>query len=776
MVVGGKEGLGPQAAAVGAVLQHRPGDGHAVIGGGPPSDLIQDEQGAAAGVFQQLGHLAHLHHKGGLSGGQVVAGPDAGEHPVHHPDVGGAGGDEGAHLGHEDDEGHLAHIGGLARHIGAGDDGAQVVPVVHVGVVGDKHGVFQHLLHHRVPPLRDAQDRGAVHQRHTVLVGRRHHGKGGEHIHLGHRRRGGLDLGHMGADLLSQLHEQLVLQGYHLVLGREDGVLQLLQLLGDIALGVDGGLLAHPVLGDQVRLGLGHLDVIAKDLVIAHLHVPDARLLLGAALQVGQQLRPVVDDVAEAVHLLAVPLPDKLSLPDGEGGLVHQGPLEQVPQLGQVVQLLPQGLEQGGGAALQQLPQPGQAAQAAPQGGQVPAACGAVHHPANEPLQVSDLPQLQGQLLPGDDVPHQVVHRLLPPGDLNGGEEGPLQPAPDEPVAHGGAGLVQHPEQRALFLLAPHGLGKLQGLPGGEVQLHELARSVVGKDRDVGQVGLLGLIEIGQQTAGGLHRRPVPLRQGVQPRPELALHLGPGHIIAEAALAPVLTQAAQLLPEEAGQPLQVPSPVGQHRLGGVEAAQLVLQMGQGLLSAGEGGGEHLSGGDVAQAQAQGRGVGVDGAEEVVPPLLQHGRGDDGAWSDDPDDVPVHQPLGRGRVLCLLADGHLVPLGDEPGDVAVTGVVGDPAHGSALLRRLVPVPGGEGEVQLLGHQPGVLVEHLIKVAQPEKQDGVRVALLHLQILLHHGGHLCHGVTNSLSLLFSSSGRRSYVAACLFSAGECPPTVP
>ena len=302
-------------------------------------------------------------------------------------------------------------------------------------------------------------------------------------------------------------------------------------------------------------------------------------------------------------------------------------------------------------------------------------------------------------------------------------------------MAHGGAGLVQHPEQRALFLLAPHGLGELQGLPGGEVQLHELARSVVGKDRNVGQVGLLGLIEIGQQAAGGLYRRPVPLRQGVQPRPELPLHLGPGHIIAEAALAPVLTQAVQLLPEEIDQPLQVPGPVGQHRLGGVEAAQLVLQVGESLLSIGEGGGEHLAGGNVAQAQAQGGGVGIDGTEEVVPPLLQHGGGDDGA-----------------RVLRLLTDGYLVPLGDEPGDVAVTGVVGDPAHGSALLRRLVPIPGGEGEVQLLGHQPGVLVEHLIKVAQPEKQDGVRVALLHLQILLHHGGHLCHGGTNSLSLLF------------------------
>ena len=49
-------------------------------------------------------------------------------------------GDEAAHLGHEDDEGHLAHIGGFARHVGAGDDGAPGRPAVHMGVVGDKEG------------------------------------------------------------------------------------------------------------------------------------------------------------------------------------------------------------------------------------------------------------------------------------------------------------------------------------------------------------------------------------------------------------------------------------------------------------------------------------------------------------------------------------------------------------------------------------------------------------------------------------------------------------
>ena len=44
-------------------------------------------------------------------------------------------------------------------------------------------------------------------------------------------------------------------------------------------------------------------------------------------------------------------------------------------------------------------------------------------------------------------------------------------PGADKPVAHGGAGLVQHPQQGALFLAAPDGLGELQRPPGGEVQL-----------------------------------------------------------------------------------------------------------------------------------------------------------------------------------------------------------------------------------------------------------------------------------------------------------------
>ena len=197
-------------------------------------------------------------------------------------------------------------------------------------------------------------------------------------------------------------------------------MLQLLQFLGNIPLGVDGGLLPRPVGGHQVNLGLGHLDVVAKDLVGLDLHVLDTGLLLGAHLQLSQQLGGVVQNVALVVHLLIVAVPDEAALPHGEGGLVHQGGAKELAELGQVVELLPQGLEQGGGAALQQRADAGQLLQAGAQGHQVPASGGAIHHPAHEALQVGDLPQHGGELLPGDDVLHQVAHRLLPPPDLDG--------------------------------------------------------------------------------------------------------------------------------------------------------------------------------------------------------------------------------------------------------------------------------------------------------------------------------------------------------------------
>ena len=361
-----------------------------------------------------------------------------------------------------------------------------------------------------------------------------------------------------------------------------------------------------------------------------------------------------------------------------------------------------------------------------------------------------DLPQGEGQLLPADGVAHQFPHRPQAAADGRRGEQGPLHPRPDQPVAHGGAGLVQHPQQAPLLLLGAQRLGQLQVAPGGEIQLHELPGGEVRQGGEVGQVGLLGLIEVGQQAAHRLEGGVVPGGQGVQAGGELLLRRRAGRVQPEAGLAPVLAAAVQALDQEVHQGPVAVRPVGEHGLPRGEAAQLVIEV-LVRLRPGEGGDGALAGGDVAEAQPRARAVPVHGADEVVAPLLQHGGGHHRAGGDDADDVPVHQPLGQGGVLHLLADGHLVALGDQPGDVGVGAVVGHAAHGGALRLRLAPVPAGQGQLQLLGYQLGVLVEHLVKITQPEKQNTVRVQLLHAQVLLHHGRGLWrHSVSPVLSL--------------------------
>ena len=155
----------------------------------------------------------------------------------------------------------------------------------------------------------------------------------------------------------------------------------------------------------------------------------------------------------------------------------------------------------------------------------------------------------------------------------------------------------------------------------------------------------------------------------------------------------------------------------------------------------------LAGGDVAEGHAGAAGVHVDAAEKVAGLVIEARGVNDGAGGDHPDDVPLDQALGGGGVLHLLADGHLVALGDEAGDVGLAGVVGDAAHGHPLLLGLgvlAVVPGSQGQVQFLGRQLGVVGEHLVEVAQAEEQDRVRVVLLNFQILLHHGGQFRHEV--------------------------------
>ena len=81
---------------------------------------------------------------------------------------------------------------------------------------------------------------------------------------------------------------------------------------------------------------------------------------------------------------------------------------------------------------------------------------------------------------------------------------------------------------------------------------------------------------------------------------------------------------------------------------------------------------------------------------------------------------------------------------------------DAAHRRLLLGGLAAVARGENEIQLARGELCVLVEHLVEVAETEKEDGILILLLDLKILAHHRREVCH-VRCSLSKKSDRKGR-------------------
>ena len=113
------------------------------------------------------------------------------------------------------------------------------------------------------------------------------------------------------------------------LLGVEDLLLVLLELGREEALGVDQRLLAHVVGRDLGQVGLGHLDVVAEDLVVADLERADAGPLPLAALELGDEGLAGAADRAQVVELGVPAVLDDAALGQEEGRLVEDGPVDE---------------------------------------------------------------------------------------------------------------------------------------------------------------------------------------------------------------------------------------------------------------------------------------------------------------------------------------------------------------------------------------------------------------------------------------------------------------
>ena len=115
----------------------------------------------------------------------------------------------------------------------------------------------------------------------------------------------------------------------------------------------------------------------------------------------------------------------------------------------------------------------------------------------------------------------------------------------------------------------------------------------------------------------------------------------------------------------------------------------------------------------------------------------------GSRRDDSDDVALDQPLGDARVFDLLADRRAQAGLDDLCQVGFQGRVRESPPSAPHRRpcRARSAPSREGRGPF-----GVVAEHLVEIAHPKQQEGIRIAGLQLAILLHHRcQRLVHGST-------------------------------
>ena len=389
---------------------------------------------------------------------------------------------KGADLRHQRNEGILTHIGGFTRHVGAGDDQAAVGGAVEGGIVGHEHAALEHLLHHRVTSLGDGQHIAVVHHGAAVVVFRSDLRQRSQYIQLSNGVGGALDAVQLCTDAFQQFVKQAAFQRDEPLVRTKNFAFQLLQLLRDVPLAGGEGLLADIGLRHKVFIGVAHLNKVAEHMVIADFQLWNAGLLPQTGFQLCQNALGVIADGAQLVHLGVVALGNNAAILEGGGGVrVYCSVNARLD----ILQRVDAGSKLGefrAAATLSLLAQTGQAVAGLGKGVDLLRCGRAVHRAGHQSFQIRDVVQFFGQVAAHHGLAHQRLHSVQAVVDKLAGNKRLLDPAAQHPLAHGGAGLIQHPQQGAALFAAAQGLGQLKVCPGDRRKPHELG-FVVSNDR-----------------------------------------------------------------------------------------------------------------------------------------------------------------------------------------------------------------------------------------------------------------------------------------------------
>src|SRR5580704_16199852 len=222
VIVGGEEGTG--ASVLLKMLDDGPGDGEAVEGGGAAADFIEEDEAGGRGVMEDGGDFAHFDEERGAAAGEVIAGTDASEDAVGDGELGAVRGNEGAHLGHQDDERGLAEIGGLAAHVGAGDEKKLLAAGFEAEIVGNEALAFlaEKFFDDGMAAADDEEFAGVVEFGTDIVAVGGEFCKRGEDVELGYGGGGAAEARGFGGDAGADVDEELALDFEDALVGGED--------------------------------------------------------------------------------------------------------------------------------------------------------------------------------------------------------------------------------------------------------------------------------------------------------------------------------------------------------------------------------------------------------------------------------------------------------------------------------------------------------------------------------------------------------------------------
>ena len=738
MIVGGEEGPGAERRGVVDVFRRRPGDAEAVEGARSPPDLIQDDQTPFCGMAEDVRHLVHLHHEGALPPRQAVRRADAGKDPVDHPDPRPGRGDETPHLGHENDQGHLPDAGRFPGHVGPGNNQKAVFLQIEKNVIGDETGPAGESLDNRMPAVRDLDDILAVDHGATVVVTLGHLGERRDCIQIGYSGRRPLDPADLTPNPAPDFDEEIVLPRLTPLLCMKDGLLVPLQLLVDVPLRVDQGLLPDIVRGNQMGVRLRDLDVIPEDVVETYLEGVDTCPLPFFLLQGGNPLPAVPHDRDQVIQLRIIPLPDDPPLADRERRIIHDRAFDQPPEVRHLVDSVTDRPQERGFAPGDGVAEPRQGLNRRPERGEIPAVGEPHGDPASETLQI-----VNGFKNPPERLPEEVT---LP--DLgNGGQplpdperiaKGVVQPPAESPPPERGHRLVEDVKERPSLL--PLGdRGKEFEVPFGDLVQDQMGAAFIpGKLVDVVKTVLLRFRHVGKNGAGRSRRR----RMGFKGHSrqlflrEMVAQEGFSRRRVEAVRRQAVDPTALPLPGKGPDQVAVAKVLRNEKFADRKSGRLYKEK----FAVARLGDTEFPRGNVDKSQGEAALPDDQGCKKVILLGIEVLCVEDEAGGDHADHLALHHPLGEFRILHLLADGHLEPFFDQLRDVPGCGMVRKTAKGDGVF--FVLVSRRQRDLEDPGGRHGILEEHLIEVAHPEEDDAVGVALLHIHVLAHGRAQVFH----------------------------------